>query len=359
MLRSSSRMRKNTGESVGSGWLLFCVNSEVEDESLEGHNCVQRSVTYVQPSTHSLQDKITAASDRATVLNDDIMESLFGCDLGGSGRKKRVGNRLRFLCLGMLDADVISSALLAASSQLSSKRWFARAIVRISSTMSMESSTRNHFKPAPNTACCCCGSADAALACIHQSSVMNIDNDISELSLVQQRLHGVPTNCQTHSPSNSHQGANMSLQSTALNPASTTSCDCLNINIKYASAIANAPSSSTSLRWTSCTTIRYYGKFINTAPTLQIQRQRCNTDEEEQARNRYSLESLLNRPQKRQLFKSVQATNGITGNVLRATKKLHKNPPHHNVETMVHNLSQTTGRSSMTEQQLRLSHASA
>ncbi|GJZ40396.1 hypothetical protein Tco_0586959 [Tanacetum coccineum] len=98
MLRSSSRMRKKTGESH--------------------------------------------------MLNDDIMESLFGCDLGGSGRKKRVGNRLRFLCLGMLDADVISSALLAASSQLSSKRWFARAIVRISSTMSMESSTRNHFKVA-------------------------------------------------------------------------------------------------------------------------------------------------------------------------------------------------------------------
>ncbi|GJS48274.1 hypothetical protein Tco_0598395 [Tanacetum coccineum] len=66
MLRSSSRMRKKTEESVGSGWLLFCVNSEVENESLEGHNCVQRSVT----------------------LNDDIMESLFGCDLGGSGEKE-------------------------------------------------------------------------------------------------------------------------------------------------------------------------------------------------------------------------------------------------------------------------------
>ncbi|GJS05327.1 hypothetical protein Tco_0321835 [Tanacetum coccineum] len=71
MLRSSSRMRKKTGESVGSGWLLFCVNSEVEDESLEGHNCVQRSVTYVQPSTHSLQVELTI-----------IIESLFiGLDL--------------------------------------------------------------------------------------------------------------------------------------------------------------------------------------------------------------------------------------------------------------------------------------
>ncbi|KAK8652184.1 hypothetical protein V6N13_061206 [Hibiscus sabdariffa] len=48
-------------------------------------------------------------------------------------------------CSGVKDGSSSSSALLAASSQLSSKRWFARAIVRISSTMSMESSTRNHF----------------------------------------------------------------------------------------------------------------------------------------------------------------------------------------------------------------------
>ncbi|GJX48676.1 hypothetical protein Tco_0273866 [Tanacetum coccineum] len=47
--------------------------------------------------------------------------------------------------LGVKDGSSSSSALLAASSQLSSKRWFARAIVRISSTMSTESSTRNHF----------------------------------------------------------------------------------------------------------------------------------------------------------------------------------------------------------------------
>ncbi|GJW45167.1 hypothetical protein Tco_0073966 [Tanacetum coccineum] len=46
---------------------------------------------------------------------------------------------------GVKDGSSSSSALLAASSQLSSKRWFARAIVRISSTMSTESSTRNHF----------------------------------------------------------------------------------------------------------------------------------------------------------------------------------------------------------------------
>ncbi|GJW85272.1 reverse transcriptase domain-containing protein [Tanacetum coccineum] len=49
------------------------------------------------------------------------------------------------LSAGVKDGSSSSSALLAASSQLSSKRWFARAIVRISSTMSTESSTRNHF----------------------------------------------------------------------------------------------------------------------------------------------------------------------------------------------------------------------
>ncbi|KAK8610009.1 hypothetical protein V6N13_026553 [Hibiscus sabdariffa] len=48
-------------------------------------------------------------------------------------------------CSGVKDGSSSSSALLAASSQLSSKRWFARAIVRISSTMSTESSTCNHF----------------------------------------------------------------------------------------------------------------------------------------------------------------------------------------------------------------------
>nr|GFA63388.1 hypothetical protein [Tanacetum cinerariifolium] len=46
---------------------------------------------------------------------------------------------------GVKDGSSSSSALLAASSQLSSKHWFARAIVRISFTMSTESSTRNHF----------------------------------------------------------------------------------------------------------------------------------------------------------------------------------------------------------------------
>nr|GEZ27717.1 cytochrome c biogenesis FN, mitochondrial [Tanacetum cinerariifolium] len=46
---------------------------------------------------------------------------------------------------GVKDGSSSSSVLLAASSQLSSKRWFAYANVRISSTMSMESSTRNHF----------------------------------------------------------------------------------------------------------------------------------------------------------------------------------------------------------------------
>ncbi|GJW61017.1 hypothetical protein Tco_0110352 [Tanacetum coccineum] len=49
------------------------------------------------------------------------------------------------LSAGVKDGSSSSSALLAASSQLSLKRWFARAIVRISSTMSTESSTRNHF----------------------------------------------------------------------------------------------------------------------------------------------------------------------------------------------------------------------
>ncbi|GKG12706.1 hypothetical protein Tco_0346943, partial [Tanacetum coccineum] len=43
------------------------------------------------------------------------------------------------------DGSSSLSALLAVSSQLSSKRWYARTIVRISSTMSTESSTRNHF----------------------------------------------------------------------------------------------------------------------------------------------------------------------------------------------------------------------
>ncbi|GJU62137.1 COV 1-like protein [Tanacetum coccineum] len=61
---------------------------------------------------------------------------------------------------------------------------------------------------------------------------MNINNDISELLFVRQRLHGVPANFQTHSPPNNYQhthvGANMSLHSTALNHASTTSGDCLN-----------------------------------------------------------------------------------------------------------------------------------
>ncbi|GJY27527.1 hypothetical protein Tco_0403294 [Tanacetum coccineum] len=122
MLRSSSRMRKKTGESVGSGWLL----------------------------------------------NDDIMESLFGCDLGGSGEKeegrkpatipmvqdntvlnpKKSQSATILLRALIVTREEISSALLTASSQLSSKRWFARAIVRISSTMSTESSTRNHFKVA-------------------------------------------------------------------------------------------------------------------------------------------------------------------------------------------------------------------
>ncbi|GKC66752.1 hypothetical protein Tco_1099350, partial [Tanacetum coccineum] len=37
-----------------------------------------------------------------------------------------------------------------------------------------------------------------------------------------------------------------------------------------------------------------YGDFINPVHTLQVQRQRCSTKQEEQMRNRYSLESLLN-----------------------------------------------------------------
>ncbi|GJR54664.1 hypothetical protein Tco_1405185 [Tanacetum coccineum] len=49
------------------------------------------------------------------------------------------------LSAGVKDRSNSSSALLVASSQLSLKRWFARAIVRILSTMSTESSTRNHF----------------------------------------------------------------------------------------------------------------------------------------------------------------------------------------------------------------------
>ncbi|GJR99393.1 hypothetical protein Tco_0315902, partial [Tanacetum coccineum] len=43
------------------------------------------------------------------------------------------------LSASVKDGSSSSSALLAASSQLSSKRWFARTIVRISSTMSTES----------------------------------------------------------------------------------------------------------------------------------------------------------------------------------------------------------------------------
>ncbi|GJS50840.1 histone H3-like centromeric protein HTR12, partial [Tanacetum coccineum] len=37
-----------------------------------------------------------------------------------------------------------------------------------------------------------------------------------------------------------------------------------------------------------------YKEFINPVPTLQIQRQRCSTEEQEQSRNRYSIASLLN-----------------------------------------------------------------
>ncbi|GJR38228.1 hypothetical protein Tco_1213912 [Tanacetum coccineum] len=53
-----------------------------------------------------------------------------------------------------------------------------------------------------------------------------------------------------------------------------------------------------------------YGDFINPVHTLQVQRQRCSTEQEEQMRNRYSLESLLNiNPQHYQRIKfTTEAT---------------------------------------------------
>ncbi|GKD83738.1 hypothetical protein Tco_1350577, partial [Tanacetum coccineum] len=54
---------------------------------------------------------------------------------------------------------------------------------------------------------------------------MNIDNDTSELSFVQQRLHGVSATSQCYSPFNNREhtrdNANVSLQSAVLSLAST------------------------------------------------------------------------------------------------------------------------------------------
>ncbi|GKB46901.1 CACTA transposable element, partial [Tanacetum coccineum] len=160
---------------------------KVEDESLEGHNCVQRSVTYVQPSAHSLQDKITAASDRATVLNDDIMESLFGCDLGGSGEKEE---GRKSATIPMVQENIVlnpkksqSAAILLRALIVTREEVSKNGIVNVRIIQDKDFNGRCKvddstcccslplmlllMQPAPNIACYCCGSADAALACIH------------------------------------------------------------------------------------------------------------------------------------------------------------------------------------------------
>nr|GEU35933.1 RNA-directed DNA polymerase, eukaryota, reverse transcriptase zinc-binding domain protein [Tanacetum cinerariifolium] len=94
--------------------------------------------------------------------------------------------------------------------------------------------------------------------------------------------------------------------------------------------------------------IQSYKEFIDPVATLETQRQRYPTEEQEQSRNRCSLESVLNvnpqhYQQKQQLSISMQASNGNLENDVPATSTYQRNLSNHTVEPTVHNLSANMG----------------
>ncbi|GJX37859.1 hypothetical protein Tco_0251162 [Tanacetum coccineum] len=78
---------------------------------------------------------------------------------------------------------------------------------------------------------------------------MNIGKDTTELSFVQQRLHGVSTTCQSYSPFNNSEhtcdSANVTSQSAVLSLASTATTNCLNDSTSLASDIDSRTSCPT------------------------------------------------------------------------------------------------------------------
>nr|GEY72899.1 hypothetical protein [Tanacetum cinerariifolium] len=78
---------------------------------------------------------------------------------------------------------------------------------------------------------------------------MNIDKDTTELSFVQQRLHGVPITCQSYSPFNisehTRDSANVTSQSAVLSLASTATTNYLNDSTSLTSDIDSRTSCPT------------------------------------------------------------------------------------------------------------------
>ncbi|GJT90170.1 hypothetical protein Tco_1079015 [Tanacetum coccineum] len=125
--------------------------AEVE-KGEEGTSCLREEALREQGASLLLSERPIEREvvNQLSGLGLLVSEGCFGkayerLSFDGRSVAGKVNTRKQAKGSGVKDGSSSLSALLAASSQLSSKCWFACVIVRISSTMSTELSTRNHF----------------------------------------------------------------------------------------------------------------------------------------------------------------------------------------------------------------------